>query len=77
MKNIALFIAEQRSVHGHCATVLIVVGRSAMVHGQPATVRIVAGHSATLGTVAKRIHCDFTTMYACFFNHSAHLSVFK
>lgn len=57
------FVAERnvkgRSVHGHRATVLIVVARSATVHlqaatlgGQAATVLIVAGRSATVGTVA-------------------------
>ena len=61
-------VAERRGVHGHRATVLIVVGPSAIVHGQAATlpglgqtatvhgqaatVRIVVERSATVGTVA-------------------------
>lgn len=57
-----LSVAERKrtSVHGDCATVLIVAGRSATLdgqgatlHGQAATVRIVAGRSAMVGTVAR------------------------
>lgn len=54
MRNVPLCVAEERSVHGHRATVLIVAGHSAPVHGQHATFVIVAGRSATVGNVAKK-----------------------
>ncbi|OIW02188.1 hypothetical protein TanjilG_02412 [Lupinus angustifolius] len=49
---------EKRSIHGHCATILIVAGRSvihvqpAAIHGQAVSVLIVGGRSATVGTLA-------------------------
>ncbi|CAL0315236.1 unnamed protein product [Lupinus luteus] len=49
---------NKRSVHGHCATVLIVAGHSA-INGQPAairdqaaSVRVVAGRAAMVGALA-------------------------